>query len=106
LATAQIAGQINQVSANAAVTVLPAPAIMNASLSGKKLIVNGLNFETGAKIEINGITQKTVADDQLPNLMLIAPKGRKKIARGETVTLTVLNPASGRSQPFQFTRPT
>jgi uncharacterized protein len=106
LATAQIAGQIHQANAIAAVTVLPTPAILNASLNGKKLIVNGLNFETGAKIEINGIAQKTVADNQVPNLMLIAPKGRKKIARGETVTLTVLNPTAGRSQPFQFTRPT
>jgi hypothetical protein len=46
-----------------------------------------------------------VGDDELPNLMLIAPRAGKKIARGETVTLTVLNPGGSRSQPFQFTRP-
>jgi hypothetical protein len=68
------------------------------------MLVEGLNFEEGAVVEINGARQKTANDNQAPNFKLIAKKGGKKIAPGQTVTLTVLNPDGVRSAPFPFTR--
>jgi len=105
-ATAVIDGKIEQAIAAAQVTVTPAPPVITgASVSGKKLFVTGSNFNLGAVVEINGNAQKTANDEQNPTTVLIAKKGGKKIDRGETATLTVLNPFGLRSAPFAFTRP-
>lgn len=73
--------------------------------TGKKLLVNGENFQVGAVIEINGQKQKTANDEENPTTMLIAKKAGKMIAPGETVAVTVLNADGTRSAPFMFTRP-
>lgn len=72
---------------------------------GKKLIVKGENFQVGAVIEMNGQREKTTNDEQNPTMILIGKKAGKKIAPGETVTITVLNSDGTRSAPFRVARP-
>jgi conserved repeat domain len=106
LASAFIDEKYNQVLVETTNLVLPTPAILSASVSGKQLIVEGLNFVQGAVIEINGKPQATKTKAvELGSATLIAKKGGKKIAPGATVTLTVVNPDGVRSAPFSFTRP-
>lgn len=104
IASALIGGVFNQTFATAKTTVTPAPTILSASITGKRLFVNGVNFQQGAVVEINGNAQKTANDDQMPTFVLIAKKGGKQIAPGENATLTALNPDGVRSVPFSFTR--
>jgi uncharacterized repeat protein (TIGR01451 family) len=106
LATAMIDGKFNQVFVDAANIVIPTPAILSASVSGKRLTVEGRNFTQGAVIEIDGKPQATkVKASGFLSVTLIAKKGGKKIAPGATVTLTGVNPDGVRSAPFSFTRP-
>jgi hypothetical protein len=79
--------------------------ITAASVSGKKLFVQGENFDTGAVILLDGEKQKTANDEQNPQTVLIAKKAGKKIAHGQTVTLEVRNSDGKLSEPFSFTRP-
>jgi uncharacterized delta-60 repeat protein len=81
------------------------PGIVSASVSGKRLIVNGENFDSGAVILLNGKKQKTANDEQNPDTTLIGKKAGKKIARGEAVTLQIRNSDGALSQEFRFTRP-
>ncbi|MEN3334722.1 MAG: uncharacterized protein V7641_4087 [Blastocatellia bacterium] len=106
LASAIIDAKFNQLSADATTRVLPSPAILSASLNGKRLTIQGVNFAHGAVIEINGKPQATKlkAGDLMPQT-LIAKKGGKQIAPGDTVTLTVVNPDGSRSVPYPFARP-
>ncbi len=78
--------------------------IIGASISGKKLIVSGANFDGGATVFINGAEQKTKNDATSPTTRLIAKKGGKQIAQGQMVTLQVKNADGRESQPFSFTR--
>lgn len=103
-ASAIINGQFNQLSAETANRVLPTPAILSASVSGKRLTVEGMNFAQGAVIEVNGTPKATKAGEMM-SATLIAKKGGKKIAPGDMVTLRVVNPDGIRSAPFSFTRP-
>ena len=104
LASAFINEQYNEVFVTAHNTLLPSPAITSAAVSGKKLPVNGLNFAPGAVVEINGTPKATKAGEP-SSAALIAKKGGKQIAPGETVRLTFLNPDGVRAAPFAFTRP-
>ncbi len=79
------------------------PRITGASVSGKKLIVSGENFDSGAVILLDGKKQKTANDGQNPSTTLIGKKAGKKIARGETVTLQIRNSDGALSQEFRFT---
>jgi protocatechuate 3,4-dioxygenase beta subunit len=81
------------------------PVITSAVVSGKKLIVAGLNFDGGAKVYMNGDKQKTNNDDTNPATVLIAKKAGKKIATGDTVTLQVKNSDNSLSAEYAFTRP-
>jgi hypothetical protein len=103
-AAAVINGEFNQVSAETSNIVLPTPAILSASVSGKRLTVEGLNFAQGAVIEVDG-TPKATRPGEIASATLTAKKGAKKIAPGDTVRLTVVNPDGVRSAPFSFTRP-
>src|SRR5262249_19932626 len=87
IASAVIGGVFNQTFATAKTTVTPAPTILSASISGKRLFVNGVNFQQGAVVEINGNAQRTANDDQMPTFVLIAKKGGKQIAPGDTAML-------------------
>jgi N-acetylneuraminic acid mutarotase len=77
------------------------PRIIMASVSGKKLIIAGENFDDGAVILINGEKQKTRNDDQNPQTTLIGKKAGKKIKQGDK--LQVRNPDGTISQEFTFT---
>ncbi|HET9530101.1 MAG TPA: kelch repeat-containing protein [Blastocatellia bacterium] len=78
----------------------PAPRIMNASVSGKKLIVTGENFDPGAVILLNGQEQKSKNDKQNPQTRLIGKKAGKKIKPGDK--LQVRNPDGTLSEEFVF----
>jgi hypothetical protein len=80
------------------------PRIFSASLSGKKLFITGENFQQGAKVEMNGESQKTNNEEDFSHT-LRCKKAGKKITPGVPVTLVVRNPDGARSAPFEFTRP-
>ena len=80
------------------------PQIEGVSVEGKKLIVEGEGFHDGAKIYLEGERQKTVNDTESPHTKLIGKKAGKWIARGQTVSLQVLDADGVSSAPFLFTR--
>jgi hypothetical protein len=59
-----------------------APRIINTSRSGKKLFVEGVNFDSRAKILINGSEQKTIYES---STRLAGKKAGKKIKAGDEV---------------------
>ena len=79
--------------------------ITGASVTGKKLVITGENFDSGAVILLDGKKQKTANDEQNPSTTLIGKKAGKKIAHGEMVTLQVKNRNGRVSEPFGFVRP-
>lgn len=83
------------------------PEIVNARIEGKKLIVTGENFDTGAEVFMDGVKQKKTGNFDPFNLarVLISNKSGKKIKRGQTVSLQVRNPDGMLSPTFSFTRP-
>jgi hypothetical protein len=84
---------------------LQKPFIVNASVSGKRLFVRGLNFAEGAVILINDEEQKTRIDEENPSVVLIGKKAGKNIASGQTVTLQVRLADGTLSRRFSFTKP-
>jgi protocatechuate 3,4-dioxygenase beta subunit len=80
------------------------PVISGASVTGKQLIVTGQNFDSGAKVYLNGDKQKTSNDGSSPTTVLIAKKAGKKINVGDGVTLQVRNSDNSLSTEYQFTR--
>jgi hypothetical protein len=80
------------------------PVITSVERDGKKLFVNGANFQEGAKVYMNGEKQKTVNEDENPAGRLKCKKAGKKIAPGQTVTLVVKNPDDTESVEFLYTR--
>jgi hypothetical protein len=86
-----------------AVSVLaqqPSPAIERVELTGKRLVVTGTNFDSGAVIEIDGREIATHAPLDAPNVMLIAKKGGKRLSIGEQSAITVRNSDGQRSRVF------
>ncbi|MFY9609233.1 MAG: choice-of-anchor V domain-containing protein [Blastocatellia bacterium] len=91
------------------------PVILNASVSGKKLLVTGQNFSNGATLHkcsdcttpaTEGSKVKKVSNDsEMPSALIVAKKAGKDIPRGSTVILQVKNPDGTLSEPFSFTRP-
>jgi hypothetical protein len=81
------------------------PTVSGAMPDGKRLIVLGSGFDDGAKILIDGATQKTVNDSQSPLGVLIGKKAAKGIKPGTTVTLQVRNSDGALSNEFRYTRP-
>lgn len=81
------------------------PLIISATAGAKKLFVNGLDFDTGSVIFINGVDVTTLNRDDALTTLLVAKKGARKVAPGETVTLQVLSGAGVLSNTFSFTRP-
>ncbi|HWP44735.1 MAG TPA: protease inhibitor I42 family protein [Blastocatellia bacterium] len=78
------------------------PRIVKARIQGKKLIIEGEDFNIGAKIFLNGKKLKTKNDPAQPSTILIAKKGGKKIRPGTLVALEVKNPGGLRSESFPF----
>jgi hypothetical protein len=82
------------------------PEINGASISGKKLIVTGVNFDIGADIFVDGRKQKKVSNDEAePSTIIVAKKAGKTIVRGSTVIVEVRNLDGVLSPQFSFTRP-
>jgi WD40 repeat protein len=81
------------------------PRITGASISGKKLLVQGQNFDDGAKLLLNDEKQKSVNDELSPTTLLVCKKAGKFIGGGETVRLKVRNSDGTESAEFAFTRP-
>jgi hypothetical protein len=79
---------------------IPPPRVIAASVAGKKLIVVGENFDTGAVILINREEQKTANDGQNPQTTLIGKKTGRKIKSGDSVQ--VRNPDGTLSEEFTF----
>jgi beta-glucanase (GH16 family) len=80
------------------------PTISMVSISKKDLIVEGRDFDAGAKIVLNGEQQKTRGDESDLGT-LVGKKVAKKIGRGESVILQVKNSDGTLSPEFNFTRP-
>lgn len=80
------------------------PHIAGASVSGKRLLVFGSGFDSGAKILLNDEPQKTSNDEQNAATALIAKKSGKMIAPGQTVMLQVRNSDGTLSNQFSFTK--
>jgi photosystem II stability/assembly factor-like uncharacterized protein len=88
------------------VTLGPAaPKILSASVAGKKLLVFGRGFDSGAKVLLNGQEEKTKNDSDSINTNLISKKAGKKIDVGERVDLQVRLAGGGTTPVFSFTRP-
>jgi N-acetylneuraminic acid mutarotase len=81
------------------------PQITGVSISGKKLFIQGENFDEGAKILLNDDKQKSANDEQSPGTLLIGRKAGKRIGLGETVRLKVRNSDGTESAEFSYTRP-
>jgi hypothetical protein len=58
------------------------PTISNATRDGKKLIIDGSNFDAGAKVLLNGNDQKTVYES---SARVIGKKAGKKVKSGDRV---------------------
>jgi len=100
-------GEIHTATASVAAPPIvepPPPAILNAAVSGKSLSVMGTGFDAKCVLMVNGKAVTTKFDPASPSL-LTSPKGGKKIAIGDTVTLVVQdNGSNEQSAPFTFTR--
>jgi N-acetylneuraminic acid mutarotase len=96
----------NSVASNSAeLFEIKTPQITGASISGKRLFVEGKNFDAGAKIILNDEKQKTANDELIPTSLLIGKKAGKWIGLGETVRLKVRNSEGTESAEFSYTRP-
>src|SRR5215813_3694942 len=78
----------------------PSPGIERVELIGKRLVVTGANFDTGAVIEIDGREIATRAPLDAPAERLIAKKGGKRLSIGEQFAITVRNSDGQRSRVF------
>jgi hypothetical protein len=77
------------------------PRITAVTKSGKKLIVDGDDFDEGARIFVNGKRQKKTSNDaENPATRLIDKKGGKKIRSGDIVQ--VENTDGTRSNEFRI----
>jgi photosystem II stability/assembly factor-like uncharacterized protein len=88
-----------------AAPVRPVPDIIKVTIAAKDLYITGENFEPGAVILVNGIAQRTRNVHKNPTTLLIGPKLLKKLTKGQTVSLQVLNPDTTISASYPFVRP-
>lgn len=81
------------------------PRITRALVIGKKLFIDGEDFDDSAVVLINGGEQLTANNDESPTTALVVKKGGKRIKPGETAILQVRNSDGALSPEFSFTRP-
>ncbi|HJZ69055.1 MAG TPA: SBBP repeat-containing protein [Blastocatellia bacterium] len=81
------------------------PALNQALISGKNLILFGQGFDLGAVLRINDDPVKTRNGDPDPSQILIAKKALKGIDPGQTIQLQVENPNGKRSNFLFFRKP-
>src|SRR5262245_56797107 len=89
--------RVNAAGAAASQLDKPQPALLGVRLKGKKLIVEGANFDQNAVIRINNKIQETAPDLGEPANVLIARKGAKKIELNEFTNILVENEDGQRS---------
>jgi hypothetical protein len=80
------------------------PRITAVSVSGKNLIVNGLGFDAGAVILVDGVEQRTRHDQTQSATILVGKKTARNITQGQQVNLQVRNSDGLVSQSFSFVR--
>jgi beta-glucanase (GH16 family) len=80
------------------------PVIKTISVSKKHLLVEGENFDNEATIWMDGEKQKTLHDEQNPNL-LTGKKLAKRIPSGQIVNIYVRNSDGLTSPEVSFLRP-
>lgn len=80
------------------------PAITGIRIKGKKLFVEGENFQAGAVVFIDGAAQKT-NNEADGSRLLRCKKSGNKIISGVPVILKVVNPDNTESEEFEYTRP-
>jgi hypothetical protein len=89
-----------------AVVLTGPPAIDNATVSGKRLILGGTNFGDGVTLFMDGErVRKVFNDEENPRTVIVARKAGKLIAPGQTVMLKIVNPSGAESNVFSYTRP-
>ncbi len=79
--------------------------ILAASVSGKKLLIHGQNFDSGSKVFVNGIEQKTKIDAANVSTNIIGKKAGKNIRQGDTVIISVRRSTGEFTPDFSYTRP-
>ncbi|HKG21715.1 MAG TPA: hypothetical protein VKC34_07430, partial [Blastocatellia bacterium] len=80
------------------------PQISGVSFKGKKLFLDGANFQMGAKVFLNGVSQKTNNEGDFSH-RLRCKKSGDKIIPGVPASLKVVNPDGTESPTFEYTRP-
>lgn len=97
----------DQVYTAAHVILSGPPEIVNVRLDGKKLVLEGENFDVGGQVFMDGVKLKKTGNFDPFNLarVLIAKKAGKKIARDQIVSLQVRNPDGMLSNTYLFSRP-
>jgi uncharacterized delta-60 repeat protein len=80
------------------------PQVIRAILDGKRLTIQGSNFDEGAVILVNGKEQVTGPDSTGSQTTLVAKKGGKKIKTGIPATVQVRNYCGAVSSGFTVLR--
>jgi hypothetical protein len=81
------------------------PFITSVVPDGKNLIVLGLNFDSSAKVFVDGVKQKTLREAATSATRLVAKKAFKKIGNGQTVSVVVKNSDGSESPGVPFFKP-
>lgn len=76
------------------------PLITSAIRNGKQMLVNGINFDSGSVILLNGAEQKTLHDDSNPRTILIGKRVGKFALAGDK--LQVRSSSGGLSPQFTY----
>jgi hypothetical protein len=87
------------------VTQTSGPLITSIVPEEKNLIISGVNFDSGAKVFMDGVKQKTLRDGATGSTRLVAKKAFKKIGNGQTVSLIVKNGDGSQSPAVSFFKP-
>ena len=82
----------------------PLPRITGVSIKGKKLFIDGENFQPGAKVFLDGVSQKTNNEADSSHRLRCKKSGNKLIS-GVPAALKVVNPDGTESETFEYTRP-
>lgn len=82
----------------------PLPRITGVSITGKKLFIDGENFQPGAKVFLDGVSQKTNNEADSSHRLRCKKSGNKLIS-GVPAMLKVVNPDGTESATFEYTRP-
>ena len=80
------------------------PVITGVRIKSKKLFIDGENFQMGAKVWLNNVSQKTNNEADFSHTLRCKKSGNL-IMSGVPVSLKVVNPDGSESAVFEYTRP-